>query len=336
MKIAPKAAASLLAKPNQPYHALLLYGPDAGLARERMQLVAKNLNIDANDPFSTLELSESKLLADPVQLTDELSGYSFMASQRLMIIRDAGDKLTKVLEATVDTLRADYFLVVIAGELGPRSSLRSWFEKTPSVAALACYQDDARDVQEVIRAHFANEQVQAPSDVVQYIASQLGNDRYVTRQELEKISLYLGGQKRLTMQDAQQLVDYNRDASTDDLVNAVADKSLRQLDEELGRLLREGVKPVQYLRALSRYFQRLYALKLQAEHSSIESVIAAQRPPVFFKQVPILTRHVREWSLPNIAKALKLITSAELACKTSDMPAVAMSERKLMQLTQLR
>lgn len=336
MKIAPKAAAGVLAKPNQPYAAMLLYGPDAGLARERLQLVIKNLKIPESDPFATLELNESVLLADPAKLADELSAYSFMATQRILIIRDATDKTTKLLEACGEFLRADYFVVALAGELGPRSSLRTWFEKSPNTAALACYQDEARDISELIRSHFSAMQIQANSDVVAYVASQLGNDRYVTRGELEKISLYLGDEKQLTLETAKMLVDYNRDANMDELVNAVADKSLKQLDVELARVVRENVQPIQYLRALSRYFQRLYSLKLQAEHENIEVIIANLRPPVFFRQVPILTRHVRAWTLPAIAKALAFITEAELACKTTDMPAIAASERFLLKVASVR
>jgi DNA polymerase III delta subunit len=57
---------------------------------------------------------------------------------------------------------------------------------------------------------------------------------------------------------------------------------------------------------------------------------------VFFRQVPIMTRHVQNWPLPGIAKALRLLANAELSCKTSDLPVVPASSRYLLQITQIR
>ena len=144
------------------------------------------------------------------------------------------------------------------------------------------------------------------------------------------------------MKDAVALVDYNRETSFDDVVNAVADRNLQALEKTLTMLLREGTQPVAYLRALQRYFNRLYFIRSKMAPNnedggqSAESVIQGLRPPVFFRQLPLLTRHVQQWSLPAIAKALKLLINAELACKTSDIPIVPASSRFLLQVTQVR
>jgi DNA polymerase-3 subunit delta len=336
MKIAAKQIAGFLAKPSESAHAALFYGPDAGLARERMAQTATKILGPNADPFAKLEMSESALIADPAKLADELASVGFLSPQKVIVIRDGSDKLTKILEAAEEFMRADSYIIVVADELGPRSSLRGWFEKGAKVAAVPCYQDEERDVQEVVRAAFSAAGINVGFDVLQYITSQLGNDRYVTRQEIEKMVLFAGEEKSITLQDAMDLVGYNREADMDDFINALADKNVASLDKELKELLKAQTQPVQYLRSLSRYFHRLYVIKLQAEHSSIESVIATLRPPVFFKQVPILTRHAKNWNLEAIAKAIRIITSAELACKTTDMPAVAASSRKLMQITQIR
>ncbi len=327
MKIQTKAVAGFLAKPEGA--AVLLYGPDSGLARERSQQLVRVMLGATPDPLSMLDIAEARLLADPAALADELSAVSFLAANRVILIRDAGDKLTKILEAASDLLRPDVYVIVLADELGPRSSLRAWFEKAPNAAAVACYHDEARDIGDVIRDTFGRAGMQVSSDVVRYLTGKLGNDRYVTRQELEKIILYAGDELVVSMPMVEALVNDNRDTVMDEAINGLADKNLVALDNALTALVRDGVAPMQYLRGLSRYFQRLYAIKLQALDASVESVIAGLRPPVFFKQVPILTRHVKQWDFDSISKALRLISAAELACKTSDIPAFAASEREL-------
>lgn len=333
MKIAVKATEGFLRQPQGV--AALLYGPDAGLARERGGRLIKKLLGENYDPMSVLELNESRLLEDSARLADELSSVSLLADKRVILVRDAGDKFTKLLEATETLMRDDVFMIVLAGELGPRSSLRLWFEKAEKAASIPCYHDEARDIGELMREQFNQAGKTANMEVIQYLISQLGNDRYVTRQEIDKIILYLGDENILHLSAAEQLVNYNREADQDEMINALVDKKLADFDKSLMKLVNEGAYPVSYLRGLSRYFQRLYALKLQTRHQPAEQIIASLKPKVFFKQVPILTRHVKQWELPAIAKALGLIQQAELVSKTSNIPVYAASQRELFKVTQL-
>ncbi len=336
MKIAPKLADGFLAKPNAIHSAVLVYGPDSGGVRDRAKkMMAAVLGVNP-DPFAVTEMTEAKILADPALLSDELSSFNMMCPKRVILIRDGGDKLTKIIDGAAAQFNGDVFLIVASDELSARSSLRGWFEKSDKAAALACYRDELRDVQGVIRKAFDDAKLSVDREVMEYLGSQLGNDRYVTYQEIDKIITYAGGQ-RLTLEEVQALVDYNRETSLDDIVQAVADKNLAALEKMLTLHTREGTQPVAYLRALQRYFNRLYAFKSQVmAGQTVESVVAGARPPVFFRQVPILTRHIQQWSLENITRALGLLVAAELACKSSDVPTIAASGRNLMQIAQMR
>ncbi len=339
MKLAPKSVESFLAAPQREHHAVLVYGVDNGLVRERCEKIIKAvLGKDAGDSFAKMELSEADILADPPCLADELSAVSMMCPKRIIIIRDAGDKLTKIIESAASCFHKDNFLLVVADELSSRSSLRAFFEKKTDCAALACYRDEMRDIQAIIRQKFDAAGIAYDREVVDYLSGQLGNDRYVTYQELEKILLYSVDSKKISLQDAQALVGYNQDANLDDIVNAVADRNIAVLEESITQHLREGTQPIMYLRSLQRYFNRLYAIRSQMQESgqSAEMVVSGLRPPVFFKQQPILIRHAGSWNIESIIKALKLLITAELECKTSDLPAVPASSRELLRVTQLR
>ncbi len=337
MKIIPKSVESFLASPPASARAILLYGPDSGLIRERAKsIIAKSLGA-TYDPFALVELTEAKITADPAILSDEINAISMMAPKRVILIRDAGDKLTKIIAGASEQFNSDVLLIACGDELSSRSSLRGWFEKDASAAAIACYHDEVRDVAAVIRKSFETAGVQADRDAVEYLSQQLGNDRYVTHQELEKCVTFAGEAKKLTLADVQLLVDYNREANFDDLVNAVADRSLANLEKHLTLLLREGNQPITYLRALQRYFNRLYIIRAKMnEGISADAVVQGLRPPVFFRQVPILTRHAQSWNTDQITRALRALVNAELACKTSDLPIIPASSRRLLQMTQIR
>lgn len=335
MKIAPKQAEAFLTRPDAA--AILLYGPDGGLVRERARRLITSLLGENYDPFALAELTESQLTADPALLADELNAIHMMAPKRVIIIRDAGDKLTRIIEAAAEFFNPAATLIACGDDLGSRSSLRASFEKKDGCAALACYHDEARDVADVVRKTFESAGIRAERDAVEYLCQQLGNDRYVTRQELEKCCLYAEQSKTLSLAEARLLVDYNRETGFDDVVNAVADKSLAALEKNLTQLLREGGQPVAYLRALQRYFNRLYYIRSRMnEGISAEAVVQGLRPPVFFRQAPILTRHAQNWNQQQLVRALQLLINAELACKSTDIPPVSASSRRLLQMTQIR
>lgn len=337
MKIAPRALESYLATPDRDARAVLIYGVDSGLVRERANRIKQFILAGNDEPFAFVEIDEARLLSDPALFADELSAISLMGGKRLILLRGAGDKTAKIIEGAASLFHTGVFVIVTADELPARSSLRGWFEKEPSVASIACYKDEVRDVQDVVRKTFESAGIQADREVVQYLAGQLGNDRYVTRQELEKIITYAGAEKAVSLADAQALVDYNRDTNLDDLCGALADKNLTALDATLQRLIRDGSQPVMYLRSLQRYFNKLYGMRSKVDAGdSIEQVIATARPPVFFKQVPVMTRHLNNWHTLQLVKALKLLVEAELSCKTSDLPPIPASSRKLMAVTQVR
>lgn len=337
MKLAARAVESFLQTPEAQSRAVLIYGVDGGLVRERANRIKRKILGESDDPFAFVEMDEARLLSDPAIFADELSAISLMGGKRLIWLRGAGDKSAKIIEAAAPLFHAGVYVIVTADELPARSMLRALFESKPDMAALACYKDEARDVQEVVRKAFEEAGVRADRDVVQYLASQLGNDRYVTRQELEKIITYAGDQKSVSLADAQALVDYSRDTGMDDLCAAAADRNLAQLDAVLARLARDGAQPVAFLRALQRYFNRLYSLRSKVNAGlPADQAVASARPPVFFKQVPVMTRHLNNWDIPQLAKALKLLVEAELACKTTDLPALPAASRKLMAVTQVR
>lgn len=337
VKVAPKSIEAFLKKPDATCRVVLLYGPDSGLVRERAkQLIAAWLGADY-DPFALVDLNESALLADHALLADELNAIHMMAPKRVILVRDAGDKLTRILAGCVAYFNASVTVILCADELASRSSLRQWAEKESCAAALACYHDEIRNIADVVRASFEAHQIVADRDAIDYLCQQLGNDRYVTRQELEKCCLYSAESKRFSLADAERLVDYNREASFDDMVHALADRNVKSLDSALHQLLREHHSPVAYLRMAQRYFNRLYHIRGQmAAGMSAEAVVQGLRPPVYFKHVPLLIRHAEAWSPPQIARALGLLVNAELACKSSDVPPEAASGRRLLQLTQIR
>ncbi len=57
MKLSAARVAAFLQRPDQAIRAVLLYGPDTGLVRERADTLARTVCPDLKDPFRVADLS---------------------------------------------------------------------------------------------------------------------------------------------------------------------------------------------------------------------------------------------------------------------------------------
>ena len=141
MKIPASRIAAFLQRPDQGIRAILLYGPDEGLVRERAAAAARSVCPDLADPFRVAELSASVLAADPARLADEAAQLSLIGGRRVVRVRGAVDGLAKLFGEFLAATPGDALTVVEAGDLPSRSALRRAFEAPPTAAAIGCYPD---------------------------------------------------------------------------------------------------------------------------------------------------------------------------------------------------
>ena len=92
MKVAAGQVEGFLRRLDPQIRAVLLFGPDAGLVRERADTLARAVCPDLRDPFRVAELTAATLVADPARLADEAAQISLMAGRRVVRLRDAGDQ----------------------------------------------------------------------------------------------------------------------------------------------------------------------------------------------------------------------------------------------------
>src|SRR3954447_3690951 len=145
MKLAAARVAAFLRQPDPAIRAVLFYGPDAGLVRERADAVARTVCTDLRDPFRVAELTASALAADPALLADEAAQIRLMGGRRVVRVREAGDALAQLCgrflaNAPIPAKKlGDALVIVEAGDLPGRSALRRVFDDAPDAVAIGCY-----------------------------------------------------------------------------------------------------------------------------------------------------------------------------------------------------
>lgn len=314
--------ARFAAAPDPGVRALLFYGPDAGLVRERAMAASRAIVADLRDPFRVAELAGAALAADPARLADEVQALSLTGGRRVVRVREAGDAQGALFERF---LRAagpgDGLVVVEAGDLAPRSSLRRAFEAADDAVAVACYADGPRELRALVRDTMAPHRITLAPEAVEYLVDNLGGDRGLSRQELGKLALYVGDGGTLDAETAMALVGDSAQVSLDDIVYAACAGELAALERALQRAFDEGAAAVSVLRALSRHVQRLHLTGARiAAGADAEEAIARLRPPVFFRFKDRFRRQLALWPPPRAAEALAALVAAERNTKRTGLP----------------
>ncbi|HYD30666.1 MAG TPA: DNA polymerase III subunit delta [Azospirillaceae bacterium] len=334
MKLQGARIDAFLRKPDPQVRAVLLYGPDTGLVRERAGAMGRTVVMDLSDPFRVVTLPSSSVAADPAQLFDEAAAISMVGGRRLIRIRDAEERLNSAFTAFFkNPPPGDSLIIVEAGELDARSKLRAAFEHADHGVAIPCYVEESEALERVIGGIIESKGYTVDREAQEYLAAHLVGDRMVVRGELEKLTLYMGETKRITLDDVHACIGDSASLSLDDAVWAAADGDFPALDRALAKLYGEGVGPVGILRAAQRHMQRLHLVRAQVDRgTSAEIVVKGLKPPVFFKLERKFLGQVRIWSLPALAQSMERLTNAEADCKKTGLPDETLCARALFQI----
>lgn len=336
MKIADRSVDGFLKRPDAKIRAVLFYGADHGLMRERATQLAKTVVADLSDPFRVVELAAKVVRDDPARLSDEAAAIAFTGGRKVVWVRDAGDGVGDAVRALFEQSGWDAMVIVEGPELASRSKLVELFGDDDTAAAIGCYPDREAAIERVVDETLAKHGMEIAPDALAFLSEHLGGDRAVTRAEAEKLALYCAGQKTVTKADAMAAVGDSAAVGFDDAIAGAFEGDLVRVSRALARLLGEGVAPVAVLITAQKHAQRLQLVVAQvAAGGQPAQVIRSLRPPIFFDAAASMERQARRWSSVQVARALALLTEADLRCRTTGSPAHAILGQALQAISGL-
>lgn len=316
MKLTKRDIVSYLAKPAAMHRAVLFFGPDEGQVGLYRKQVLSVLLKNTADAMAVTHLAADKIAGDPSLLFQALSAMSLLGDAPVVIVDPATDKIAPIIKEALAMPECQNFLILCAGELTPRSSLRMLSEKEKTIASFACYRDEGADLQRFLDQELRSRGIRAERDAVNYLSTHLGNDRAVTMQELQKIETYLGADKTLKLEDLARLVGGNDNFSVDELCLALGNGQYGLVSSLTQKLLDEGTNAVTLLRASGRHFERLKTARLLMQQGkNADEAMDMLKPPVFYKSKPSFKKQLATLSTEKICAAMALLLEAEMRIK---------------------
>ena len=145
-----------IAKPDAATPILLVFGPDAGLVRERVEALVRASVDDPNDPFALARLESEELAANPSRLVEEALTVPLFGGRRAVLVRAGARNIAAAVERVIAAPSRECRVIIEAGDLKKSSPLRALCEKAKVAAALPCYADSERDLARLIDEFFQN------------------------------------------------------------------------------------------------------------------------------------------------------------------------------------
>lgn len=325
-----------LARPAPERAGLLIFGADAmRVALKRQDAIAALIGPEGEAEMRLSRISAADLRKDGALLNDAIREVGFFPGPRVAFVEDATDTLADSIGAALAGWRpGDANIVVTAGGLTGKSSLKTLFEKHPNAVCIGLYDDPPG--REEIEAELKKSGLTRidPGAMADLTALARSLDPGDFRQTLEKISLYKWGDvSPLTSAEVMAMAPATIEAEVDELINAVADRQSNRIGPLLRRLEGQGIQPVGLCIAARQHFRRLHA----AAADPAGPMAGIQKGRGSFRQKEAMGKQAQGWGLNRLEDAVSLLVETDLTLRSaSRAPQMALVERALLRLAMAR
>lgn len=338
MKLNARDAARHFAAPDSSAAGTLVYGADSmRVALKRQELIANLIGPSGEQEMRLERIPAGNLRKDAALLSDAIKAQGFFSGQRAVFVEDAGDAVAKPIAAALAEWRpGDAHIVVTAGALNTRSTLRKEFETHESAFAVGVYNDPpsrGEVAAELERAGLGALESDVMSDLMAVAGALDPGD---LRQTIEKLALYKHGDETpLTAADIEACAPLTTEAALDDMLHVVAEARTGEIGPLMQKLGGQGIQPVGICIGAARHFRTLHAAA--CDPGGPGAGIAKARPPVYGPRRDRMQRQARSWGVAKLEHALQMLTDTDLQLRSPDQraPQLPLIERTLIRLSML-
>ena len=324
---------AFLARPDTARPIILLYGPDAGLVRERAEALLASAVDDPNDPFSMVRLDGDELSAEPSRLVDEAMTMPLFGGRRAIRVRAGSRSFASAIDTLAEQPLKDCRIVIEAGELRPESPLRKACERAKTAVAIGCYPDDAGQLNRLIDTELKVSNLRIAPDARASLMALLGGDRQASRNELKKLALYAHGQSEVTLEDVMSVVADASELKVDPIVDGAFGGKPEQVETEFAKAVVAGTYPGMIISAAQRHAAWLHKTSLAvAEGTPASTLLDSGFPRLHFSRKPSAELALRNFSPARLVGIIDLLATAALEMRKQAPLAAVIAQRTLLSI----
>jgi len=321
-----------IARPDTKRLIALVFGPDAGLVRERVDALIKSAVDDPADPFALARLDGDALADEPSRLVEEAHTIPLFGGRRAVWVRAGGRNFADAVEMLLAAPpAADCRIVIEAGDLRRNAPLRGLIEKSPIAAALPCYADSDRDLMRLIDEEMRAAGLTIAADARAQLAALIGGDRRASRNEIRKLALYGLGKSTIAIDDVLAVVADASSLALDAAVDAAFAGRAPEAETQFAKARAAGTYPGVIIGAALRQVAQLHRARLAVEDgASVGEAVASAMPGLHFRRKQAVEAAVSAWTAARLERIMARLAEASLDTRQRPALAEAVAQRALM------
>ena len=293
------------------YKFYLFYGDNEGSKEEAIKKVFEQNYLD-----KTYRYEEKEILDNIDNFFNSILTRSFFDNEKLIIINRATDKIRETIEDLIEKNPEDIKIILNSKNLEKKSTLRKIFEKEKSIICVPFYEDNNQTLNSIISLFFRNKKIPISQQLINVLIERSRGDRKNLNNELEKIDAYLLNKKNLNLEEIIKLTNLAENYNASELVDHSLAKNTRKTVTILNENNYSDEDNIIIIRTLLAKLKRLVKIhELVEEKNNIEQAVSASKPPIFWKDKPLVIQQIRSWKKEHLKDLIYKTNDIEFLIK---------------------
>jgi DNA polymerase-3 subunit delta len=293
------------------YKFYLFYGDNEGSKEEAIK------NIFEQDYLNKIYRYEEKEILDNIDnFFNSILTKSFFDNEKLVIINRTTDKIRETIEGLIEKNPEGIKIILNSKNLEKKSTLRKIFEKDKLIICVPFYEDNNQTLNSIISLFFRNKKIPISQQLINILIERSRGDRKNLKNELEKIGAYLSNKKNINHEEIIKLTNLADNYNASELVDHSLAKNTRKTFSILNENNYSDEDNIIIIRTLLAKLKRLVKIhELVDEKNNIEQAVSASKPPIFWKDKPLVIQQIRSWKKEHLKNLIYKTNDIELLIK---------------------
>ena len=293
----------------------LFHGVNDGQKEEIIE--NKFIPIFGNNVF---KYYEKEILSNIENFYNQILSKSFFEKKKLIIIKDASDKIKEDIEVLKEKISDDIKIIIISSVLDKKSKLRNLFEKNDDLVAIAFYNDNNQTLSSISKSFFLKKKISISQESINLLVNRACGERKNLNNELQKIENFLSNKNKISIEEIHALTNLSENYS----INELVDNCLAKNKQKTIYILNENNFSFEDAIIIIRTFllktKRLLKLNQDLQiNKNIDKTIVSFKPPIFWKDKELVKNQIKIWTLDKTYKLIEEINKVELNIKKNSI-----------------
>ena len=290
----------------------LLYGENEGLKEEIINKIKKNQN------GKEIKYEEAQILKNKNEFYNEIKNKSLFEEKRIFFLERCTEKISELLIEIFEDASDDLY-IINCSILEKKSKLRNYAEKSSNVVVIPTYKDNSQSLINIARKFFSEEKISISTETLNLLVNRCMGDRGILNKELDKISNYISEKKIISLKEIAVLTNLSENYSASELVDASLTKNYIKVKEILNENIYSQEDTFLILRVFLQKAKKLLSLlEIIDNENNLEKAINEYKPPIFWKDKPVLKKQLQLWSFENIINLICELNDIEIKIKKNN------------------